>query len=264
MGWLSSLTQACLPMGGCWQDFICWPIHSIMLYIQIGGSLWYWSSSTFWGLLNCLDLVFEVPLWLAGTNRCWGHCCWDTWSLGARDQGAWYLGPWCWVWGLVPWLDCLGTSFLALAFCSFRREHWGWTCPLRPQWWHIEDLLMEGGFWVPWPSPMILSFPLSSAVGGGSGTTSFTNTVFEIEGTSEEGATYPRPILSVELFWIDSIQVSFSSVTLSNWSWVSSSFSSSSWILSSNELFSVCKLFRSWICCFRPSLSFSYSMYRVL
>jgi len=155
----------------------------------------------------------------------------------------------------VPWLACLGISFLALAFCAFRREHWGRTCPFRPQWWHIGDLLMEGDFWVPGTSPMILSFPLSSIVEGGSGTVGLTNTVLEVE-----GATYPRPVLSVGLFWIDSTWVSFSSVTLSNWSCVSSSFSSSSCILYSNELFSVCKLFRSWICCFHPSLSFLYSM----
>jgi hypothetical protein len=96
--------------------------------------------------------------------------------------------------------------------------------------------------------------------GGGSRTVGFTNTVFEEEGISEEGATYPRPVLSFGHFWIDSIRVSFSSVTLSSWSYVSSSFSSSSCTLSCNELFSVCKLFRSLRCCFRPSLSFSYSM----
>jgi hypothetical protein len=103
---------------------------------------------------------------------------------------------------------------------------------------------------------------LSSTAGGSSRTVGFTNTVFEEEGTSEEEAIYPRPVLSFGLFWIDSIRVNFSSVTLSSWSWscVSSSFSSSSCILSSNELFSVCKLFRSLRCYFRPSLSFSYSL----
>jgi hypothetical protein len=69
---------------------------------------------------------------------------------------------------------------------------------------------------VPVTSSLTLSFPLSSTVGGGSGTAGFTNTVFEVEGASEEGATYPRPVLSVGLFWIDSIRVSFSSVTFSN------------------------------------------------
>jgi hypothetical protein len=93
-------------------------------------------------------------------------------------------------------------------------------------------------------SSLTLSFPLSSTVGGVSGAVGFTNTIFEVEGASEDGATYPRPVLSVGLFWIDNIRVSFSSVTLSSWSCVSSSFSSSSCILSSNELFSVCKLFR--------------------
>jgi hypothetical protein len=53
---------------------------------------------------------------------------------------------------------------------------------------------------VPGTSSLILSFPLSSTVGGGSGTVGFTNTIFEVEGASEEGATYPRPVLSVGLF----------------------------------------------------------------
>jgi hypothetical protein len=35
---------------------------------------------------------------------------------------------------------------------------------------------------VPRTSSLILSFPLSSAVGGGSETAGFTNTVFEVEG----------------------------------------------------------------------------------
>jgi hypothetical protein len=47
---------------------------------------------------------------------------------------------------------------------------------------------------------LTLSFPLSLVVGGGSGIAGFTNTVFEVEGASEEGATYPRPVLSVGLF----------------------------------------------------------------
>jgi hypothetical protein len=42
---------------------------------------------------------------------------------------------------------------------------------------------------VPGTSSLILSFPLSSAVRGGSGTAGFTKTVFEVEGASEEGAT---------------------------------------------------------------------------
>jgi hypothetical protein len=69
---------------------------------------------------------------------------------------------------------------------------------------------------VPRTSSLTLSFPLSSIVGGGSGTEDFTNTVFEEEGASEEGATYPRSVLSVGLFLIDSIRVSFSSMTLSS------------------------------------------------
>jgi hypothetical protein len=53
---------------------------------------------------------------------------------------------------------------------------------------------------VPRTSPSILSFPLSSTVGGGSGTPGLTKTVLEVKGVSEGGATYLRPILSVGLF----------------------------------------------------------------
>jgi hypothetical protein len=56
---------------------------------------------------------------------------------------------------------------------------------------------------VPGTSPSILSFPLSLTVGGGSGTAGLTKTVLEVEGVLEGGATYPRPVLSVGLFWID-------------------------------------------------------------
>jgi hypothetical protein len=56
---------------------------------------------------------------------------------------------------------------------------------------------------VPGTSPLILSFPLSSTVGGGSGTAGIAKTVLEVEGISEGGATYPRPVLSIRLFWID-------------------------------------------------------------
>jgi len=81
---------------------------------------------------------------------------------------------------------------------------------------------------VPRTSSLTLSFPLSSVVGGSSGTAGLTITVLEVEGVLVGGATYPRPVLSVGLFCIDSIRVSFLSMTLSNWSCVSSSFSSSS------------------------------------
>jgi hypothetical protein len=47
---------------------------------------------------------------------------------------------------------------------------------------------------VPGTSPLILSFPLSSTVGGGSGIVGLTKTVLEVEGVSEGGATYPRPV----------------------------------------------------------------------
>jgi hypothetical protein len=50
---------------------------------------------------------------------------------------------------------------------------------------------------VPGTSLLILSFPLSSALGGGSRTGGLTNTVLEVEGVSVGGATYPRPVLSV-------------------------------------------------------------------
>lgn len=65
-------------------------------------------------------------------------------------------------------------------------------------------------------SPLIMSFPLSTTVGGGSGTVGLTKTVLEVEGMSERRDTYLSPVLFVGLFWIDSILVSFSSMTLSN------------------------------------------------
>jgi hypothetical protein len=43
-------------------------------------------------------------------------------------------------------------------------------------------------------SPLILSFPLSTTVGGGSGTVGLTETVLEVEGMSEEEARYPSPV----------------------------------------------------------------------
>jgi hypothetical protein len=49
-------------------------------------------------------------------------------------------------------------------------------------------------------SPTITSFPLSRQTDGGSRTVGLTNTVLEVEGISEEQATYPSPILSVGLF----------------------------------------------------------------
>jgi hypothetical protein len=65
-------------------------------------------------------------------------------------------------------------------------------------------------------SPPIMSFPLSTMVSGGSGIVGLTKTVQEVEGMSEGEATYPSLVLSIGLFWIDNIWVSFSSVTLSN------------------------------------------------
>jgi hypothetical protein len=58
-------------------------------------------------------------------------------------------------------------------------------------------------------SPLIMSFPLSMTMGGGSGTVGLTKTILEVEGMSEGRATYPSPVLSIGLFWIDSIWVSF-------------------------------------------------------
>jgi hypothetical protein len=77
-------------------------------------------------------------------------------------------------------------------------------------------------------SPPITSFPLSIQVVGGSGTVGLTNTDLEVEGISKVEATYPISVLSVGLFWINSIWVSFSSVTLSKCSCVSKNFSSRS------------------------------------
>jgi len=53
---------------------------------------------------------------------------------------------------------------------------------------------------VPGTSSLTFSFCLSSITRGSSGTVGGTNTVFEEEGILEEEATYPRPILSCELF----------------------------------------------------------------
>jgi hypothetical protein len=47
--------------------------------------------------------------------------------------------------------------------------------------------------------------PLSTTVGGGSGTMGLTKIVLEVEGMSEDEATYPSLVLSVGFFWIDSI-----------------------------------------------------------
>jgi hypothetical protein len=49
-------------------------------------------------------------------------------------------------------------------------------------------------------SPPITSFPLSTTVSGGSRTVGLTNTILEVEGISEGGATYPSLVLSVGLF----------------------------------------------------------------
>jgi hypothetical protein len=53
---------------------------------------------------------------------------------------------------------------------------------------------------VPVTSPLSLSFPLSSTLGGGSGTAGLTKTVLEVEEVSVGGTTYLRPVLLVGLF----------------------------------------------------------------
>jgi hypothetical protein len=65
------------------------------------------------------------------------------------------------------------------------------------------------GFATAGTSPPMTAFPLSIQAGGGSGTV-----VFEVEGILEVEATYPSPVLSVGLFWTDSIWVSFSSANV--------------------------------------------------
>jgi hypothetical protein len=107
-------------------------------------------------------------------------------------------------------------------------------------------------------SPSMTAFPLSTQAGGGSGIVGLINIVFEVEGISEGEATYPSLVLSVGLFWIESVIVSFSSVTLSNCSCVSNNFSSNSWKFIRNMLFSVFRLFSSYTCCWRVSLNFKY------
>lgn len=161
--------------------------------------------------MKCLDLLaLGLPFWLAGTNLYWGYWCWGAWChgawcLGAWCHGAWYWGAWClgafcWARGLVPKFACLGTSFLTFDLCALKGEHWGRTCLLRPQWWHMGGRLMVGSFLVYGISSLIMSFPLSTTVSGGSGTVGLTKIVLEVEGMSEGGAIYPSPVLSVELF----------------------------------------------------------------
>jgi hypothetical protein len=104
---------------------------------------------------------------------------------------------------------------------------------------------MVGGFSVIGISPPITSFPLSTTVSGGSRIVGLIETVLEVEGMLEGGAIYWSPVLSIRLFWIDSLWVRFLLVTLSNYSYVSSSFFSRSCILSISELFLVYKLFSS-------------------
>jgi ABC-type uncharacterized transport system permease subunit len=67
------------------------------------------------------------------------------------------------------------------------------------------DLLIVDNFCVAGISPLILSFSLSSTVGGGSRTVGLTKTVLEVKGISEGGAKYSSLVLSVGLFWIDSM-----------------------------------------------------------
>jgi hypothetical protein len=75
------------------------------------------------------------------------------------------------------------------------------------------------------------------------------NTVFEVEGITEVEATYPSLVLSVGLFWTDSLWVSLSSVSLFIYSCAFNSFSSKSVIFMSIVLLSVFRLFSSYTCC---------------
>jgi hypothetical protein len=71
---------------------------------------------------------------------------------------------------------------------------------------------MVGGFYmvsaIAGTSPPMTAFPLSMQAGGSSGTVGLTNAVLEVEGISEVEATYLSPVLSVGLFWTDSMWVS--------------------------------------------------------
>jgi len=77
-------------------------------------------------------------------------------------------------------------------------------------------------------SPPITSFLLSRQTDGGLGTGGLIDPVLEVKGISEEEATYLSLVLSIGLFWIDNIWVTFSLVTLSNYRCVSNIFSSRS------------------------------------
>jgi hypothetical protein len=59
---------------------------------------------------------------------------------------------------------------------------------------------MVGSFSLIRISPLIISFPLSTNMGGGLGTVGLTKTVLKVEGMSEGGATYSSPVLSVGCF----------------------------------------------------------------
>jgi hypothetical protein len=86
--------------------------------------------------------------------RCLVPRCMKPRNLILRCLMPWCLSPWSLVRCPIPWSLMLGQRsnamisrsghfFLGLHFCALRMEHWGRTCPLRPQWWHIGDLLME-------------------------------------------------------------------------------------------------------------------------
>jgi hypothetical protein len=68
----------------------------------------------------------------------------------------------------------------------------------------MKGLLLVGGFVlgsaVAKSSPPMIAFLLSMQAGEGSGTVGLTNTILEVEGTSEVEATYPNPIFPVGYF----------------------------------------------------------------
>jgi hypothetical protein len=78
-------------------------------------------------------------------------------GLILRSLMPWCMPPWSLVRCLIPWslmlgqrssamISLFGHFFLSLRLLCFKEGALGRTCPLRPQWWHIGDLLMECGF----------------------------------------------------------------------------------------------------------------------
>jgi hypothetical protein len=139
-------------MGGCWQDFIYWSIHCIMLCIQLGGSLQYRSSSTFCGFLKYLDLlILDLPLWLTNTNRCWGRWCWGfstalllMWHYTKCTYSTHISKAWsCGIWGSI---SLFHSHWKPIGWHSYQTSRW-WQVWVSSEshWclWHVLDIVLK-------------------------------------------------------------------------------------------------------------------------